>query len=63
MFLGSIIIASILLVVVSFAVRRVALYGDTGIAALLVLVCIEYAFFFLGLVFLAVRLVEVWLAP
>lgn len=63
MFLASIITASILLIVISFCVRRFALLGNTKILVLNIFLSLEYLFFLLGLLALAVRIGQVWLAP
>ncbi len=63
MFLASIITASILLIIISFCVRRFALLGETKIIALNIFLALEYFFFLLGLLALAIRIAMVWLAP
>ncbi len=63
MFLTSIIMASILLIIISFCVRRFATQANTNIILLNIFLVLEYLFFLLGLLALAIRIAQIWLAP
>ena len=63
LFLASIITASVLLIIISYCVRRFALVGNTKILVLNIFLSLEYLFFLLGLLALAIRIGQVWLAP
>ncbi|MBX7174101.1 MAG: hypothetical protein K1X72_24225 [Pyrinomonadaceae bacterium] len=61
LFLASIIAASIVLLIVSICVRRFALEGKTDILLLKIFLFLEYLFFLLGLLALAIRIAQLWL--
>ncbi len=63
LFLASIIIASVLLIVISFSVRRFAISGNRNIVIMNILLALEYFFFLLGILALAIRIGQVWIAP
>lgn len=62
LFLASIISASVVLLIVSICVRRFALEGKTNILLLKIFLALEYLFFLLGLIALAIRIAQVWLS-
>lgn len=62
MFLGSIVTATILIAAISFYVRRLDESGIEDLRRVRVFVGVEYAFFLLGVVCFAWRMLEVWLA-
>jgi len=61
MFWASIIVAAVLLLCISFFVRRVDESGDRDMKKVWVLVGVQYACFLLGLGCFAVRVLMVWL--
>ena len=61
MFLGSIVTATILVAAISFYVRRVDESGVEDLRRVKVFVGVEYAFFLVGVLCFAWRVVEVWL--
>jgi hypothetical protein len=63
MFLASIITASILLIIISFCVRRFAISASTNAILMNIFLVLEYLFFLLGLLALAVRIGMVWMTP
>lgn len=62
LFLASIIAASVVLLIVSVCVRRFALEGKTDILLLKIFLFLEYLFFLLGLLALAIRIAQIWLS-
>ena len=60
MFWASIITAAILLVYISFVVRRVTAAGEVDLTKVKLLVGVEYAFFLGGLFCFAYRIAEFW---
>jgi energy-converting hydrogenase Eha subunit G len=62
MFLGSIVTATILIVAISFYMRRADESGIEDLRRVRAFVGVEYAFFLLGVVCFACRMLEAWLA-
>lgn len=62
MFWVSIIVAAVLLLCISFFVRRVDESGERDIGKIWIMVGVQYAFFLGGLSCFAVRVLQVWFA-
>ena len=62
MFWASILIAAILLLTISFVVRRVDVSGDRDIKKVWIIVGLQYACFLLGLLCFALQVIRVWIA-
>lgn len=63
LFLASIVTATLLVVVIAFAVRRLNESGAKGLKKVRVLVVTEYVFFLAGVACFICRMFEVWMAP
>lgn len=60
MFWASIIVAAILLLCISFFVRRVDESGDRDMKKVWILVCLQYVFFLAGLFCFALNIILIW---